>query len=61
MGDDKRKKAADAKLVSAKEPYELTYFAKKHGLSRDDADKIIKRAGPSREKANKLAEDFKKS
>lgn len=61
MGDDKKKKAADSKLVSAGETYELRYFARKHGLSLTDAEKVIKKAGPSREKANKLAEAIKKS
>lgn len=60
MGDDKSKRGADRKLVAGNQSYEVAYFAKKHGLSRKDAEDIIKRAGPSRDKANELAEKRKK-
>jgi len=42
--------------VAAGEPYEVKYFARKHGLSADEARDIIKAAGSDRKKANKLAE-----
>lgn len=57
-GDDKTMRdGRDRARVSASEPYELKYFARKHGLSADDARDIIKAAGSDRKKANKLAED----
>lgn len=46
----------DPKLVASKEQYEVDYFAKKHDLSREKAMEVLKRAGPSREKADELAE-----
>ncbi len=56
-GDDKTKRdGRDSAKVSATEPYEVKYFARKHGLSADEARDIIKAAGSDRKKANKLAE-----
>ncbi|MBB5664485.1 hypothetical protein GGE68_002676 [Rhizobium leguminosarum] len=60
MVDDKKKQAVDRKLVAGQQAYEVSYFARKHELSREEAEKIIKKAGPSREKANRLAEQSKK-
>lgn len=57
MVDDRMKRSAqDRRRVSVSEPYEVNYFARKHGLSRDVALEIIRQAGGDREKANKLAE-----
>ncbi|MGZ3350892.1 MAG: DUF3606 domain-containing protein [Xanthobacteraceae bacterium] len=57
MADDKRKRgAADRRRVAAGEPYEVNYFARKHGLSKEEALKIIKKAKGNRAKANALAE-----
>lgn len=56
-GDDKRKRGkADRSRVAAGEPYEVAYFARKHGLSAAEARAIIKEAGPSRAAANELAD-----
>ena len=53
MADDKRKRgAADRRRVAAGVPYEVSYFARKHGLSKDEALKIIKKAKGIRAKAN---------
>lgn len=61
MPDDKKKTGApDRKRVAAKEPYEVGYFARKHNITRDQAEKIIKRYGPMRDDANKAAERLKK-
>ncbi|MBX4996686.1 DUF3606 domain-containing protein [Rhizobium lentis] len=61
MADDKSKRgAADRRRISASEPYEVRYFAKKHGISRDEAEKIVKRHGSDRNEANKAAERLKK-
>ncbi len=60
MPDDKSKRgAADRSRVAAGEPYEVNYFARKHGLSREEAQKIIKQAGGNRDKANQIAETKK--
>ena len=50
----------DRGRVSAEEPYEVAYFAKKHGLSQAEAERIIKEAGPSRAKADEAAEKQKR-
>ena len=55
MADDKRKKKQDAKLVAAGESYEVAYFAKKWGLSADDARSIIEAHGPSRKACDAAA------
>lgn len=44
----------DRERVSAEQQYELRYFADKHGISADEAKRIIKEAGNSREKADAL-------
>lgn len=55
-GDDKVKRnGADRRRVAADQPYEVTYFARKHGLSAGDARAIIQQAGSDRAKANQLA------
>jgi len=60
MPDDKSKRGAnDRSRVAAGEPYEVNYFARKHGLSREEAQKIIKQAGGNRDKANQIAETKK--
>jgi Protein of unknown function (DUF3606) len=61
-GDDKRKRGKqDRSRVAASEPYEVSYFARKHGISADEARAIIKEAGPSRTAANELAARRKKA
>ncbi|MBB4272776.1 DUF3606 domain-containing protein [Rhizobium mongolense] len=60
MADDKSKRgAADRNKVAGGEPYEVSYFAKKHGISREQADKIVKKHGPDRDAANKAASKLK--
>jgi hypothetical protein len=50
MADDKSNQGAqDRARVSAEQPYEVAYFARKHGLSQEQARDIIKKHGPSRE------------
>ena len=57
-GDDKAKRGrSDRSRVAADQPYEVTYFARKHGISAASAREIIKQAGPDRRKANALAEE----
>lgn len=55
-GDDKGKRGkADRDRVAAGEPYEITYFARKHGIKAAEDRAIIKEAGPDRAAANALA------
>jgi hypothetical protein len=57
MADDKSKRGArDRATISAEEPYEVRYFAKKHGISREEAQKLIDRIGGDRKKLNVEAE-----
>ena len=61
MPDDKSQRGGpDRSRVSSDERYEVAYFAEKHGLSMDEARRIIQEAGPSREKADAAAERAKK-
>jgi hypothetical protein len=46
----------DRKLVASEEQYEVTYFAKKHEISAEEARSILDRAGRSRSKADEMAE-----
>ncbi|WP_262408691.1 DUF3606 domain-containing protein [Sphingomonas sp. JC676] len=54
--DDKRQRGGpDRVRVAADEPYEVRYFARKHGISAAAAREIITQAGPDRKAANALA------
>jgi hypothetical protein len=56
MSDDKKKRGGqDRGRVAAEEPYEVNYFAKKHGLSAQQAREIIEKHGPNRNKLNAAA------
>jgi hypothetical protein len=52
----KRGRAADRRRIAGGQAYEVSYFARKHGLSAAEARDIIKPARGNREKANQLAE-----
>ena len=57
MCDDKSNRGAqDRSRVAQEQQYEVSYFARKHGLSPDEAQRIIGEAGPSRDKADAAAE-----
>jgi hypothetical protein len=57
MADNKKKTdGRDRAKVSASEPYEVSYFAKKHGLAAEQAREIIEKHGPSREACDAAAE-----
>lgn len=61
MADDKTKRGGpDRGRVSAEEPYEVAYFAEKHGLTQEEARRIIAQAGPSRADADAAAEQAKR-
>jgi predicted metal-binding transcription factor (methanogenesis marker protein 9) len=56
VADDKTKTgAADRSRVSGGEPYEVKYFADKHGISMERARQIIHEAGNDRARADQLA------
>jgi hemerythrin superfamily protein len=56
MADDRKKPGArDRATVAANEPYEVGYFAKKHGISREDAQALIERVGNDRKKLDAAA------
>jgi hypothetical protein len=60
MADDKSKRGGqDRKRVAGGEGYEVSYFARKHGLSTDQARDLIKQVGNDREKLNAAAQKMK--
>jgi len=62
MADDKSKRgSADRGRVAAGEGYEVSYFARKHGITKDSALDLIKKVGNDREKLNAAAEKLKKT
>lgn len=61
MADNKAKRgAADRRQVAGGEGYEVNYFARKHGISKDQAEELIKQVGSDREKLNAAAAKLKK-
>jgi hypothetical protein len=57
MADNKTKRGGgDRRRIAAGQPYEVSYFRRKHGLSLEDARRIIERTGGDREKANAEAQ-----
>ena len=60
MADNKSKRgAADRRQVAGGEGYEVNYFARKHGISKDQAEGLIKKIGNDREKLNAAAAKLK--
>lgn len=49
----------DRSRVAGGQGYELGYFARKHGLTRDEARSLIQRIGNDRAKLNAAAERMK--
>lgn len=61
-GDDKSKRGKDDRnRVSASEPYEVSYFARKHKIKAAEARAILKEAGTDRAAANALAASRKQA
>lgn len=57
MADNKSKRGkADRDRVANNEGYEVSYFARKHGISAEQARSLIKKHGNNRDKLNKAAE-----
>lgn len=61
MADNKKATgAADRKKVSKSQGYEVSYFARKHGITAEQTRKLIDKVGNDRDKLNKAAEKLKK-
>jgi hypothetical protein len=60
MADDPRKKGTDGKLVS-KQPHEVKYLEKKHGLPAPLIKNVIDQVGPSRAKVDSKLDQMKKN
>jgi hypothetical protein len=60
VADDKKNRGAqDRARVSGSEGYEVSYFARKHGITSQQARDLIKQVGNSREKLNAAAAKLK--
>ena len=60
MADNKAKRGGtDRRTVAAGEGYEVNYFARKHGITKQQAEDLIKRVGNDREKLNAAAAKLK--
>jgi Protein of unknown function (DUF3606) len=60
MADSKSNRGGrDRGRVAAGQRYELGYFARKHGISRDQARSLIQRVGNDRAKLNAAAQKLK--
>ena len=56
MADSKSKRGRqDRSRVAAGQGYEVTYFARKHGMSMQQARELIQRVGNDRAKLNAAA------
>jgi hypothetical protein len=61
MSDDRSKTGAqDRRTVASEEPYEVSYFAKKHGLTNGQINELIKKHGRDRATLDAEAEKLKK-
>jgi hypothetical protein len=60
MADDKSKRGADDRArVAGGEDYEVSYFARKHDLTTQEAADLISKVGNSREKLDEAAAKLK--
>ncbi|XNY07070.1 DUF3606 domain-containing protein [Sinorhizobium meliloti] len=59
MAVDKTKSTADRRLAAGTQEYDVSYFAKKHGITDADARRIIKQHGNDRDAADKAASRLK--
>lgn len=61
MADNKKLTGlADRKKVAKGEGYEVSYFARKHDITAEQARSLIDKVGNDRDKLNKAAEKLKK-
>ena len=62
MSDDLNNRGAqDRARVSGSEGYEVEYFARKHGITAEQARQLIREVGNSREKLDAAAERLKQN
>ena len=62
MADDKQNRGEpDRSRVSGSEPYEVRYFADKHGISIEQAEELIRQHGNQREVLDRAAEGLRKA
>lgn len=59
MSDDKTKQGRDRQFVAGGEEYEVRHFADKHGISMEQAERLIEQHGNSREKLDEAAQALK--
>jgi hypothetical protein len=60
VADDKNNRGEpDRSRVSGSEDYEVSYFASKHGISAEEARKLIERHGNDRETLDREAQKLK--
>lgn len=61
MADDKGKRGGgDRRRVAAGQGYEVSYFARKHGITAEQARNLIKEVGNDRNKLNEAAAKLKR-
>lgn len=62
MADDRKKVGkTDSDSVSADEGYELAYFARKHGITPDQAVGLVAEHGNNRARLDAAVEEWKKT
>ena len=60
MADDKSKRGGqDRTRVSGEQGYDVDYFARKHGITKEQAEKLIKQHGSDRAKLDAAAAQLK--
>lgn len=60
MADNKKSRGkADRAKVAKGQSYEVSYFARKHGITAAETRALIDKVGNDREKLNKAAEKLK--
>jgi hypothetical protein len=60
MADDKSKRGAqDRARVAGEQGYEVDYFANKHGISREQAEQLIRQIGNDRARLDEAARKLK--
>jgi hypothetical protein len=60
MADDKSKRGGtDRRTVSGSQGYEVDYFAKKQGITKAQAEKLIREIGNDRAKLDAAAQRLK--
>lgn len=61
MADNKHKRGPrDRATVAKNEGYEVSYFARKHHISKEQAERLIDKVGNNRGKLNVAASRLKK-